>query len=72
MSTTHTDWHGYSTYETDYETEEMQVDVSAHPPARYTTRMNWPVALAWATAFCGGATLWWLTALGLGRLTGWW
>jgi hypothetical protein len=72
MSTTHTAWHGYSTYETDYETEERQVDVSAHPSARDTTRVNWPVALAWGTVFCGGGTLWWLVALGLGRLTGWW
>jgi hypothetical protein len=72
MSTTHTDWHGYSTYETDYETEEMQVDVSAHPPARYTIRVNWPVALTWGMLFVVGVTLWWLTALGLGRLTGWW
>ena len=72
MSTTHTDRHGYSTYETDYETEEMQVDVSAHPPALYITRVNWPFALAWGTLFVGGGTLWWLTALGLGRLTGWW
>jgi hypothetical protein len=68
MSTTHTDWHGYSTYET----EEMQVDVSAHLPAGYTTRVNWPVTLAWGTLFFGGGTLWWLAALGLGRLTGWW
>ena len=68
MSTTHTDWHGYSTYET----EEMQVDVSAHLPAGYTTRVNWPVTLAWGTLFFGGGTLWGLAALGLGRLTGWW
>jgi hypothetical protein len=72
MSTTHTDWHGYSPYETDYETEEMQVDASAHPRARYTTRVNWPVMLGWGTLFVGGGTLWWLTALGLGWLTGWW
>ena len=68
MSTTHTDWHGYSTYET----EERQVDVSAHPPARYITRVNWPVALAWGMLFVGGGTLWWLAALGVGWLTGWW
>jgi hypothetical protein len=72
MSTTHTDWHGYSTYETDYETEKMQVDVSAHPPARYTTRVNWPGILGWGTLFVWGGTLWWLTALGVGWLTGWW
>jgi hypothetical protein len=72
MSTTHTAWHGYSTYATDYETEEMQADVSAHSPARYITRVNWPVTLAWGTVFCGGGTLWWLAALGLGWLTGWW
>jgi len=68
MSTTHTDWHGYSIYET----EEIQVDVSAHPPARKTTRVNWPTTLAWGTLFVGGGTLWWLAALGWGRLTGWW
>ena len=72
MSTTHTAWHGYSTYETDYGTEELQVDVSAPPPARDTTRVNWPVTLVWGTVFFGGGTLWWLVALGLGRLTGWW
>ena len=75
MSTTHTAWHGYSTYETDYETGAMQVDVSAHSPARYTARVNWPVALAWGTLFVGGGTLWWLAGLGgvllLGGVYGW-
>ena len=71
MATTHTDWHGYPAYET-YEAQERAADVSAHPPVWYTTRVNWPVALAWSTLLCGGCALWWLAALGLGRLTGWW
>ena len=68
MATTHTDWHVYPAYET----QERPTEVSAHPPGWYTTRVNWPVVLAWGTLLCGGGALWWLAALGLGQLTGWW
>jgi hypothetical protein len=70
MATTPTDWHGYPAYE--YETWEKPVDVSAHPPALYTTRVNWPVVLAWGTLLFGSGVLWWLAAQGVGQLTGWW
>jgi hypothetical protein len=75
MATTHTDWHGYSAYESEtyeYETQEIPAEVSAHPPVQYTTRINWPVALGWGTLSLGTGAVWWLAALGLGRLTGWW
>jgi hypothetical protein len=79
MTTTHTDWHGYSAYEYEpyyapyaYEMQEILGDVSAPPPVQYTLRVNWPVALGWGTLFIGSGAVWWFAALGVGRLTGWW
>lgn len=35
-------------------------------------RMPWWGPLFWAALVAGSVGVWWLAALGLGRVTGWW
>jgi hypothetical protein len=68
MATTRTDWHD----DLAAEMQEILTAASAYPEIRPTSPMSAPLLLGWGTVLLLGFVLWWLAALGLGRLTGWW